>query len=127
MGDQTRVDTVGQDRGRTSRVPAAQRQGGLAQRIVGALGRSERGIEIATAPGLQAGIQITNPPVLAPGDEIEAADIDGQVEQEIALAQSGFQQRAVVVAGEGLDGQGDAKASGKIAVTVLGGQDAELV
>ena len=79
----------------------------FAQPLVGRLFQSLIGC-VPTRPGFNAGVQIQHIVLLAPGDQVNAADFDRQIQQHIARLQVFCQQCSVVVWGEGLQLQGDA-------------------
>lgn len=85
----------------------AQRQHLFAQPMVGGALQVLAWL-VAAGPGFNAGVQIQHVVPLAPGDQVTAAHLYGQIQQHIARAQMRGQQLGVVAFGEGLLLQCDA-------------------
>src|SRR6185312_6693862 len=113
--------------GRTGRVFAAQGEGALAERVVGARRGRQVRVGIAARPRLDAGVEVEGAALLAELDEGEARHVDRDVEQEVALAEPGRQHLAVVLAGERVLDEFDAVFGGDFAAARLGGDDGDLV
>ncbi len=64
-----------------------QGAGVLAQRVVGALRGAERGIGVKTGPGFNAGVDVAHAVAAAPIEQRRAADIDRDIEQQVAGAE----------------------------------------
>ena len=98
-----RVGTVRDHRGGRALIAGTQRQGLLAQRIVGPARSAQRGVGVATGPGLNAGVQVHRALFPAEADQGDARDIDRDIQQEIAAADQRRQDATEVVTGQGFD------------------------
>ena len=88
---------MGEHRGRCVGGALAQRERGLAQRVVRAARGGKTGIGIAPRPRLDAGVEIQRAALAAEADEIDGRHIDRHVDDKIALAHHRGEHRAEVI------------------------------
>ena len=92
-----RIGAMGEHRGRCVGGALAQRERGLAQRVVRAARGGKTGIGIAPRPRLDAGVEIQRAALAAEADEIDGRHIDRHVDDKIALAHHRGEHRAEVI------------------------------
>ena len=118
---------MGDHRSRARPVALPQGLGTLAHGIVTAHRGRDRGVSIAARPGFDTGIQIEHIPLLAPGDQVQTAHIDREVEQKVAGSQAGLQDLPVVGACDRPIGEANSVALGDCAPVLTCGDDRDLL
>src|SRR5262249_38424278 len=65
-------------------------------------------VVVVIGPGLDAGVEIEHAVLLAPGHHVDGADLDREIEDQIARPRIALKHRRPVLAEDGLDDIGDA-------------------
>jgi hypothetical protein len=125
--DQARVDPMRDHRRWRARAAAAECERRLAQRVVRAQSGGHRGIVIAPDPRLDAGVQVQDLVLLAPGDEVDTAYIDRQVQQEIPWVQVGPEHVLIILTGDRMVLVGHTVARGNLGTVGACTQNADLL
>jgi hypothetical protein len=97
---QAGIRTLREDGRRPAALVQPVRQRLLAQRIVGALRRRQPRIVVASRPGLVAGVEVERAALAAEADQRQARHVDGEVQQEVTLAQQRLEHGLVVAFAE---------------------------
>ena len=126
MRDEARVGAVRQHRRRPARPGLAQRQGVLAQGIVGARRRQQPAVGIAARPGLDAGVEIERAFSAAKLNQGDARDLDRDVEQKIARLQQRVEHGKIIFLRQSLDEEANAEILGLVAAALRRSDDGDL-
>ncbi len=127
MGDQAGIRPVREHGGRGPRIPGTQRQGFLAQRVVGSPGGGYRRIGVAAGPRLYTGVDVHRTLFPAQLDESDARDLDRDVHQKIPAPEQRIQDAAEVLTGEGLLDDLDSQILGFLKAALVSRHDGDAV
>jgi hypothetical protein len=104
VADEAGIGPHGQQRGGRALRPFLGRlERRVAQEVVAALMRGNLRVVVVAGPRLDAGVEIEDAMIVAPFDDIEARDIDAEVEHEVALADIAAEHLRHVALGDRLD------------------------
>jgi hypothetical protein len=127
MRHHSRVGAVREHRGRCARVAGTKPERLLAQRIIGALGRRNGRIGVATGPRLDAGVEVHGAFFPAVSDQRDARDIDRHVEQKVSTTDQRIERAAQILARESLLDEFDAKARRFLLADLVGADDTDTL
>ena len=127
LRDEAGIGALGDHGGRAAAELALHRERALAQRVVGALAGRERVVEIGARPGLDAGVEVEGTPLAGQPDERHRADVDREVEEEIANAEDRLDDLAIVVGRDDLLDELDAVVRRDLSAPGVGGDDDDAV